>query len=147
MALDAMTPGHRAGTPLARPVELVCFALVVGQAVYLATAYVQGIWVIAPGGGHGVPPDFVNIWAAGRLALSGHAAAAYDWPAHKLMEENAVGHSFNGYYALVLSADIFICRHGPVFVALRGRLLRLDVRHFSYLSRRDPRRRRRAHRL
>jgi hypothetical protein len=55
--------------------------------------------VIAPGGGHGVPPDFVNIWAAGRLALSGHAAAAYDWPAHKLMEEHAVGHSFDGYYA------------------------------------------------
>jgi arabinofuranan 3-O-arabinosyltransferase len=99
MALYEMTPGHRAGTPLARPVELVCFALVVAQAVYLATAYIQGIWVIAPGGGHGVPPDFVNIWAAGRLALSGHAAAAYNWPADKLMEENAVGHSFDGYYA------------------------------------------------
>lgn len=99
MALYEMTPGHRAGAALARPVELVSFALVVAQAVYLVTAYIQGIWVIAPGGDHGIPPDFVNIWAAGRLALSGHAAAAYDWPAHKLMEENAVGHSFDGYYA------------------------------------------------
>ncbi len=99
MALYEMTPEHRAGTPLARPVELVCVALVIAQAVYLVTAYIQGIWVIAPSGGHDVPPDFVNIWAAGRLALSGHAASAYDWPAHKLMEENAVGHSFDGYYA------------------------------------------------
>ena len=42
--------------------------------------------------------DFVNVWAAGRLALAGHAAAAYDWPTHKLMEETAVGHAFDGYF-------------------------------------------------
>jgi hypothetical protein len=99
MALFEVTPGQRAGAPLARPVELVCFALVVAQAVYLAAAYIQGSWLIAPGGGHDVPADFVNVWAAGQLALSGHAVAAYDWPAHKLMEETAVGHSFDGYYA------------------------------------------------
>jgi hypothetical protein len=45
-----------------------------------------------------VPSDFVNVWAAGRLVLEGHPAAVYDWPAHKLVEEAAVGHAFGGYF-------------------------------------------------
>jgi arabinofuranan 3-O-arabinosyltransferase len=97
MALYEMTPGRGASAKLARPVELVCFALVVAHAVYLATAYVDGIWIVAPGGG-GVASDFVNVWAAGKLVLSGHAAAAYDWPTHKLIEQSAVGHAFDGSY-------------------------------------------------
>ena len=52
---------------------------------------------MAPDGG-GVPSDFVNVWAAGRLVLEGHPASAYDWPAHKLVEEIAVGHAFDGYF-------------------------------------------------
>jgi arabinofuranan 3-O-arabinosyltransferase len=88
---------HASGAKLARPVELVCFALIVVNAVYLAASYVQGTWLIAPNGS-GIESDFVNVWAAGRLALAGHAAAAYDWPTHKLMEETAVGHAFDGYF-------------------------------------------------
>jgi hypothetical protein len=98
MALYEMTPERGAGAKLARPVELVCFALVVAHAVYLATAYIDGIWVIAPDGS-GVAADFVGVWAAGKLALAGHAAAAYDWPVHKLVEASAVGHPFDGYYS------------------------------------------------
>jgi arabinofuranan 3-O-arabinosyltransferase len=97
MALYEMSPAHGAGAKLARPVELICFALVVAHAVYLAASYFQGTWLIAPDGS-GVQSDFVNVWAAGRLALAGHAAAAYDWPAHKLVEESAVGHPFDGYF-------------------------------------------------
>jgi arabinofuranan 3-O-arabinosyltransferase len=96
MALYEMSPAHGAGAKLARPVELICFALVVAQAVYLAASYLQGIWIVGPGGG--VPSDFVNVWAAGRLVLEGHPAAAYDWPVHKLVEEAAVGHPFDGYF-------------------------------------------------
>ena len=96
MALYATFPAHGAGARLTRPVELVCFTLVVAQAVYLMTACLQGIWIVGPGGG--VPSDFVNVWAAGRLVLEGHPAAAYDWPAHKLVEEAAVGHPFAGYF-------------------------------------------------
>ncbi len=97
MALFEISSQRGAGAKLTRPVELVCFALVVAHAVYLITAYLQGIWIVAPDGG-GVPADFVNVWAAGRLVLAGHAAAAYDWPAHKLVEEAAVGHPFEGYF-------------------------------------------------
>jgi hypothetical protein len=32
--------------------------------------------------------DFVNFWAAGELALSGHAAAAYDIASHKAIQES-----------------------------------------------------------
>jgi arabinofuranan 3-O-arabinosyltransferase len=85
------------GARLARPVELVCFALIVVNTVYLAASYVEGLWLIARNG-RGVESDFVNVWAAGRLALAGQAAAAYDWPTHKLMEETAVGHAFDGYF-------------------------------------------------
>jgi arabinofuranan 3-O-arabinosyltransferase len=97
MALTGISPQHASGAKLARPVELVCFALVVAYIVYLATSLFTGIWIAGPNGG-GVESDFVNVWAAGRLALDGHAAAAYDWPTHKLMEEAALGHPFDGYF-------------------------------------------------
>jgi arabinofuranan 3-O-arabinosyltransferase len=92
-----ITPGPARGVKLAPPVELICFALLVVNVVYLAASFVQGSWLIAPNGS-GIESDFVNVWAAGKLALAGHAAAAYDWPTHKLMEETAVGHAFDGYF-------------------------------------------------
>jgi len=36
--------------------------------------------------------DFVNVWAAGRLALDGDPAA-YDWNVHKAAEVRALGHA------------------------------------------------------
>jgi arabinofuranan 3-O-arabinosyltransferase len=92
-----ISPGHPGGLKLAPPVELICFALLVVNVAYLAASFVQGSWLIAPNGS-GIESDFVNVWAAGKLAVAGHAAAAYDWPTHKLMEETAVGHAFDGYF-------------------------------------------------
>lgn len=97
MAAYELTEPRGAAAPLSRPVELICFALIVAHAVYLVTAYLQGIWLVAPDGG-GVPADFVAVWAAGKLVLGGHAAAVYDWPVHKAVEVAAVGHPFAGYF-------------------------------------------------
>ena len=97
MVLYASSPGRAADAKLARPLELAAFALVVAHAIYLAACYLHGIWIVAPDGS-GVQSDFVNVWAAGRLVLEGHPATAYDWPAHKLVEEAAVGHPFAGYF-------------------------------------------------
>jgi|SRR5579883_786523 arabinofuranan 3-O-arabinosyltransferase len=97
MALFHVAAERGPGAPLARPVARACLALAFAYAVYLAASYAHGLWIVAPDGG-GVPSDFVNVWAAGRMALAGHAAAAYDWPAHKLVEEAAVGHPFAGYF-------------------------------------------------
>ena len=95
MATYEMSPAHGAGARLARPVELICFALIVANVVYLADSYVQGLW-LAPDG-TGIVTDFVTIWAAGQMALAGHAAAAYDWPSLKLVDESVLGHRFDGY--------------------------------------------------
>ncbi len=120
MALTGISPEHASGAKLARPVELICFALVVAYAVYLATSFFTGIWILGPNGG--VEFDFVNVWAAGRLALDGHAAAAYDWPTHKLMEEAAVGHTFDGYFGwhypptfLFVAAGLALLPYGAAY--------------------------------
>jgi hypothetical protein len=97
MAVYEISPARAAGASLARPAELICFALIVAHAVYLAASYMQGSWIVAPDGG-GVPADFVNVWAAGRLVLDGHPAAPYDWQTHKAMEVAALGHPFDGYF-------------------------------------------------
>jgi hypothetical protein len=89
-------PAHKAA--FAEPVKLVCFGLCIANAVLLATMFMQGLWLIEPGGG-GVPTDFVGVWAAGRLLLDGHPAGAYDWALHKQVEDLAVGHAFAGYFA------------------------------------------------
>lgn len=81
---------------LTKPVELIGFALVFGQLVYLAASYLQGSWLTGANGA--VPNDFVDVWAAGQLVLQGNPAAVYDWPTHKAMEVAALGHPFNGYF-------------------------------------------------
>jgi len=47
MALYEISPARGSGAKLARPVELICFALIVVNAVYLAASYVEGSWLIA----------------------------------------------------------------------------------------------------
>lgn len=97
MVVYEVSTARSTGLPRERPVELICFGLIVAHAVYLVASYLQGSWIVAPDGG-GVPTDFVNVWAAGRLALEGNPAAAYDWPTHKAMEVAALGHPFEGYF-------------------------------------------------
>ncbi|MBV9955847.1 MAG: DUF2029 domain-containing protein [Pseudolabrys sp.] len=82
---------------MAKPVELVCIALVIAHAAYLAASYWNGIWIVGLDG-KGSPSDFVNVWAAGKLALQRQAPLAYDWPAHKAVEAAAVGYDFAGYF-------------------------------------------------
>jgi hypothetical protein len=76
---------------------LACFGLCVGQGVYLASSWFFGQWIVDPNG-RGIPTDFVNVWAAGRLVLESHAADAYDWAIHKQVENGAVGYNFSGHY-------------------------------------------------
>jgi arabinofuranan 3-O-arabinosyltransferase len=96
MATYEISPAHGAGAKLAHPVELVCFALIVVNVVSLVAFYLQGLWIKQALDAAGSVADFAALWAAGRATLAGHAAAAYDWPTLRLIEENAVGH-FNGY--------------------------------------------------
>ena len=78
--------------------ESVCLAIVIAEAVFLVGSYLAGTWLVAPDGTN-VASDFVDVWAAGHLTLHGHAPTAYHWPTHKIVEDSALGHAFDGYYA------------------------------------------------
>ena len=71
--------------------------LALAYMVVLGGSYFSGDWLVNAQG-QPIAGDFVNVWAAGRLALDGHVAAAYDWTQHKAMEVQAVGHAFDNYY-------------------------------------------------
>ncbi|MCH8169184.1 MAG: DUF2029 domain-containing protein [Proteobacteria bacterium] len=46
----------------------------------------------------GLPiPDFTAFWAAGRMALDGAPALAYDWQAHRAVEVAGLGHEFSDW--------------------------------------------------
>lgn len=77
--------------------ELAAFCLCIAQAV--ALAYVFGSWLLDANAVR-VATDFVGFWPAGRLVLDGQAAAVYDPLAHKAAGVAALGHDFDGTFAL-----------------------------------------------
>ena len=61
-------------------------------------AYFSHWWIYDPDG-LGIPTDFINVWAAGRLVLDGLPAQAYDWDIQKQVEVAKLGQDFVGYFA------------------------------------------------
>jgi glycosyl transferase family 87 len=86
--------------PGAIPAALVnvCFVLAVINISYFPAAYFSHWWIYEPTG-QGIPTDFVNVWAAGRLVLEGHPALAYDWDIQKQVELALLKQDFPGYFA------------------------------------------------
>jgi hypothetical protein len=82
------------------PVSLfnVCFVLFVINAVFFPTAFFAHWWIFDEKG-LGIPTDFVNVWSAGRLALDGHPALAYDWDIQKQVQVAVLGRSYEGNFA------------------------------------------------
>ena len=76
----------------------VCFVLFVINVSYFPVAYFSHSWIYDPNG-LGIPTDFVNVWAAGRLVLEGHPAHAYDWDIQKQVELALLRQDFLGYFA------------------------------------------------
>ena len=71
--------------------------MALGYLIVLGGSYLQGHFLTDPQG-RPIANDFVNVWAAGRLARDGQAPAAYDWTLHRAAEVRAVGYDFDGYY-------------------------------------------------
>src|SRR4051794_5980307 len=73
--------------PRAVPAPLfnACFVLFVIHAAFFPTAWFAHWWIYGPDG-LGIPVDFVNVWSAGRLALAGHPALAWDWDIQKRVQ-------------------------------------------------------------
>src|SRR5258705_5033419 len=76
----------------------VCFVLCVLNVAYFPIAYFSHWWIYDTAG-LGIPTDFVNVWAAGKLVLDGHPAVAYDWDIQKQVELALLGQDFPGYFA------------------------------------------------
>jgi arabinofuranan 3-O-arabinosyltransferase len=116
---------------------VVGLAILLAELVFLAGAYFQGFF-IADKSGHGIANDFVNVWAAGRLVLDGHAAQVYDWTIHRQMQEAGVGHAFSGAYrwhypppflfAAALAAMLPYVPAGIAWLAATGALYATAIR-------------------
>lgn len=121
MTADTIASRSQTGSQLARPFELACLALCVGQAVFLAAAFVKGTWLLDPSG-QAIATDFVNVWAAGRQVLDGEPAAVYDVALHKAAEVAAAGHGFDGDFPwiyppayLFVAVLLALLPHGAAF--------------------------------
>jgi arabinofuranan 3-O-arabinosyltransferase len=89
-----------ASPPSAIPPSLfnVCFVLAVINAAFFPTAWFAHWWIFDENG-LGLPTDFVNVWSAGRLALDGHPAQAWDWDIQKQVQVAVLGQSYEGNLA------------------------------------------------
>jgi arabinofuranan 3-O-arabinosyltransferase len=85
-------------TALPAPLVNACFVLSVINIVYFPIAYFSHWWIY-DSEGLGIPTDFINVWAAGRLALEGHPAQAWDWDIQKQVELALLRQDFPGYFA------------------------------------------------
>ena len=97
MENDKIAPGAAPQLTPQRTIRLVGLTLALGYLIVLGGSYLQGHFLTDPLG-RPIANDFVNVWAAGRLARDGAAPAAYDWTLHRAAEVRAVGYDFDGYY-------------------------------------------------
>ncbi|WP_024519030.1 glycosyltransferase family 87 protein [Bradyrhizobium sp. Tv2a-2] len=93
---STMTLPERGAIP--RALQTICFALFVINASFLLSAWLSHWWIY-DSGGLGIPTDFVNVWSAGRLALEGHPAQAWDWDIQKQVQVLVLGQTYPGNFA------------------------------------------------
>jgi hypothetical protein len=99
MANPASAPNITAAPAGVPPVLFnVCFALFAINVSFFPAAYFSHAWIYGENG-LGVPTDFVNVWAAGRMVLDGLPALAYDWDLQKQVELAVLKQDFIGYFA------------------------------------------------
>jgi arabinofuranan 3-O-arabinosyltransferase len=56
-----------------------CLLLAALNAAMIPALYFAHAWLV-DAQGRFIIADFVNVWTAGKLALDGHPALAWDWP-------------------------------------------------------------------
>jgi arabinofuranan 3-O-arabinosyltransferase len=100
-----------------------CFVLAVINAAFFPAAFFAHWWIF-DGQGRGIPTDFVNVWSAGKLALDGHPALAWDWGIQKDVQVAVLGQSYPGNFAwhypppfLFVASVLARLPYGVAFVA------------------------------
>ncbi|SDT05792.1 glycosyltransferase 87 family protein [Bradyrhizobium canariense] len=93
-------PASKTGAHTEIPALLLnaCFVLaVVNASAFFALCLSH--WWIFDAQGRGIPTDFVNVWSAGKLALDGHPALAWDWDIQKKIQVAMLGQDYVGNFA------------------------------------------------
>jgi len=96
MALPSVT--QAADNAIPKALFNACFVLFCINASFFPAFYFSDWWIY-DANGQGIPTDFVNVWAAGRMALEGHPALAWDWDLQKQVELEVLKQDFVGYFA------------------------------------------------
>jgi len=96
-----------------------CLMMAAFNAALLPSLYFAHQWLF-DAEGRFVVTDFVNVWAAGKLALDGQPALAWDWDLHKRMQETMLGQDVVGDYTW---------HYPPLFL-----FVAMMLAHFSYAS-------------
>jgi hypothetical protein len=115
MTLQTLPLGHGLRPATSDMLNRTCFGLVVANAAYLVTQIIGKTWIL-DASGRPIHTDFTNVYAAGRLVLEGHAAAAYDWNLHYAAENALVAHS---------QAEYLGWHYPPPFLLIAGLLATL----------------------
>jgi len=110
-------------SPRSHAFALVCFGLVVANIGYVAALILGRDWIV-DAAGKPFHTDFTSVYAAGRLALAGHAAAAYEWNLHYAAENAVVAHDYAAYLGwhypppfLMIAALLATLPYAAAFVA------------------------------
>jgi len=94
-----------------------CLVLAAFNAAMLLSLYFAHAWLF-DAEGRFIHTDFLNVWAAGKLALDGHPAQAWDWVIHKQVQVAMLGQDYVGDYAW---------HYPPPFL-----FIAMIMAHFSY---------------
>lgn len=96
MTLQSLPADHGLQPTASDLLRRVCFGLVVANLVYLAMLIGNRNWILDRNS-QPIHTDFTSAYAAGRLVLEGHPAAAYDWNLHYAAEDAIVAHAPAAY--------------------------------------------------
>ncbi len=77
---------------MTRRLSFLFFAVTIAYVAAFAAMIAVHVWLWGAGGRLAVY-DFVEVYAAGKLALAGHPAGIYDWTTHRAAEAAALGHA------------------------------------------------------
>src|SRR4051812_13183505 len=98
MVVPLSTSSNPESNPIPAPLLNACFVLFVIHAAFFPAAWFAHWWIY-DANGLGIPTDFVNVWSAGKLALDGHPALAWDWDVQKRIQVDLLGQNFVGHFA------------------------------------------------
>jgi arabinofuranan 3-O-arabinosyltransferase len=98
--MTVATPASVTGDHATIPASLLnaCFVLLVVNISAFLAFCLSHSWIL-DAQGLGIPTDFVNVWSAGKLALEGHPALAWDWDAQKEIQIAVLGQTYLGNFA------------------------------------------------